>query len=176
MCGICGATGPDASTQVSRMIPVLSHRGPDAQGTWNGPDITIGHTRLSIIDLATGDQPMAYAIGSLRISYNGEIYNYRRLRDRLRGRGHTFITQSDTEVILASYAEWGPKCVDELIGMFAFAIWDQHQRVLFLARDRLGIKPLYFVESDGELAFASEAKALLARSPQIGRASCRERV
>ena len=165
MCGICGATGPDASAQVSRMISFLDHRGPDARGTWSGPEVAIGHTRLSIIDLATGDQPMVYADGSLRISYNGEIYNYRRLRERLRGRGHTFVTQSDTEVILAAYAEWGSKCVDELIGMFAFAIWDQRRRTLFLARDRLGIKPLYYLESAGEFAFASEAKALLARSP-----------
>ena len=143
MCGICGATGPSANTRVARMVKLLSHRGPDSTGIWSNEHISIGHTRLSIIDLTTGEQPMPYANGVLRISFNGEIYNYKSLRQQLQGRGHTFATTSDTEVIAAAFSEWGVRCVDELIGMFAFAIWDERNKKLFLARDRLGIKPLY---------------------------------
>ena len=164
MCGICGATGPSANTRVARMVKLLSHRGPDATGTWSNEHISIGHTRLSIIDLTTGEQPMQYANGALRISFNGEIYNYQSLRQQLQGRGHTFATTSDTEVIAAAFSEWGVRCVDKLIGMFAFAIWDERNKKLFLARDRLGIKPLYYQEHGGTFAFASETKALLTTS------------
>jgi asparagine synthase (glutamine-hydrolysing) len=146
------------------MGDVLSHRGPDAHGTWIGPGIGLVHRRLAIVDLAGGDQPIGNEDGSVQVVLNGEIYNYRLLRERLEARGHRFSTRSDTEVIVHLYEEEGAALVDRLRGMFAFALWDHSRRRLLLARDRLGIKPLYFARDRDRLVFGSEMKAILACS------------
>ena len=166
MCGIAGifnhlTSAPVASETVLRMTRLLAHRGPDGEGVYVDGAIGLGHRRLSIIDLSErGRNPMVTADGRYMIVYNGEVYNYVELRNELRAAGETFRTDTDTEVILALYARSGQKCLDRLNGMFAFAIWDTVERRLFLARDRVGIKPLYYVETPDGLAFASEAKSL----------------
>lgn len=162
MCGISGWIGPPDGEAASRMHAALRHRGPDEQGTWSDPRATLLHERLSIIDLSGGHQPMTNEDGRLRIIFNGEIYNYRELRDGLLARGHRLATQSDTEVILHLYEEFGERCPEKLIGMFAFAIWDSRDGSLLLARDRLGIKPLFHAEAGERFLFSSELKALLA--------------
>ncbi len=168
MCGIAGLfhTGtikPVDPQRVERMCDVLAHRGPDGSGVWTGRGVGLGHRRLSIIDIEGSPQPMHSADERCVISFNGEIYNYRALRRELEERGAKFRTEGDTEVILAAWERWGVDCVKHLHGMFAFAIYDHRDRTLFLARDRFGVKPLYYAEmSDGSLAFASELKGLLA--------------
>jgi asparagine synthase (glutamine-hydrolysing) len=169
MCGISGiAHSPRRATDVSeallaRMRDVLRHRGPDDAGLFVEGPIGLAHRRLSIVDLAMGHQPMSNGDGSLKIVYNGEIYDHADRRSDLEARGHVFATRSDTETILHLYEEYGGRCVEHLRGMFAFALWDRRKKELFLARDRLGVKPLYYVHtSDGSLYFASEIKALLA--------------
>ncbi len=170
MCGITGFVNFDgitdnASDIIKRMTRTLSKRGPDGSGTWVGPAAVFGHTRLSIIDIAGGAQPMSItskADTPLVITYNGELYNYRELRDQLRRRGHSFETQSDTEVILHAYDEWGEDCVRHFTGMFAFALWDDAKQALFLARDPLGVKPLYYYQTPHGIVFGSEEKSLLA--------------
>jgi asparagine synthase (glutamine-hydrolysing) len=168
MCGIAGLfyvsnPKPVDPKRVRAMTDVLAHRGPDGSGVWTAPGIGLGHRRLSIIDLATGDQPMRSADGALALSYNGEIYNFREVRGELEGFGHVFRTESDTEVILAAWRQWGPECLSRFNGMFAFALYDGDEDCLFLARDRLGVKPLYWTTlSDDALVFASELKGLLA--------------
>jgi len=144
------------------MLDPIRHRGPDDEGIYCGRQITLGHRRLSIIDLSTGHQPLSNEDGSVWIVFNGEIYNYRELRPYLLQRGHVFRTESDTEVIVHLYEELGAHCVEKLRGMFAFAIWDERQRLLLLARDRIGIKPLYFYKDSEFLAFGSEMKSILA--------------
>jgi len=145
-----------------RMRDVLRHRGPDDAGIFIEGPIGLAHRRLSIVDLATGHQPMSNEDGSVHIVFNGEIYNHAEHRPGLQARGYGFATRSDTEVIVHLYEEYGDRCVDYLRGMFAFAIWNQRTRELFIARDRLGVKPLYYVHADdGSLFFASEIKALL---------------
>ena len=145
------------------MCGAMAHRGPDGQGVWTAPGVGLGHLRLSIIDLAGSPQPMASSDGRAVLVFNGEIYNYRELREELRGSGAEFRTDGDSEVILAAWQRWGPACVTRLHGMFAFAIYDLTERTLFLARDRLGVKPLFYTPlSDGSVAFASELKGLLA--------------
>jgi asparagine synthase (glutamine-hydrolysing) len=167
MCGIAGivhahSSHPVAGEQLRRMCDAMIHRGPDDFGQYVDGHAGIAMRRLSIIDLATGRQPIANEDGTIWVVLNGEIYNYRQLRKDLEGRGHRFRTTSDTEVIIHLFEERGEECVQELRGMFAFAIWDSRRRVLMLARDRLGIKPLYYSELPEGLAFASELKALLA--------------
>lgn len=145
------------------MADALAHRGPDGSGVWTAPGVGLGHRRLSIIDLATGDQPMRSPDGRIALSYNGEIYNFREIRAELETKGHVFRTESDTEVVLAGWRQWGPDCLRRFNGMFAFALYDAGEDVLFLARDRLGVKPLYLATlPDGALVFASELKGLLA--------------
>jgi asparagine synthase (glutamine-hydrolysing) len=162
MCGISGWVGAPDAEAAARIHAALRHRGPDEQGTWSESRATLLHERLSIIDLAGGHQPMTNEDGRLRIIFNGEIYNYRELRAGLLARGHRLTTHSDTEVILHLYEEEGERCPERLIGMFAFAIWDSREGTLFLARDRMGIKPLFHAEAGGRFLFASELKALLA--------------
>ncbi len=167
MCGIAGilnfaGLAPDASDRVRAMCGVLAHRGPDDQGVVADGVACLGHRRLSIIDLATGQQPMATPDGRYWITYNGEVFNYRELRHGLEARGHRFRTRSDTEVVLQLYAARGPACLNDLNGQFALAIWDREGRSLFLARDRFGILPLCLAEAGPHLLFASEAKALFA--------------
>jgi asparagine synthase (glutamine-hydrolysing) len=167
MCGVVGILKFDPRETVEearlrRMRDVLRHRGPDDRGLMVAGQAGLGHRRLSIIDLAGGRQPMANPGRTAWITYNGEIYNFRELRSDLESRGFRFTTNSDTEVILRAYEAFGEECVERLRGMFAFAIWDQRRRKLFLARDRLGIKPLYYAIAGGELLFASEIKAILA--------------
>ena len=148
---------------IERMVSSLSHRGPDAHGMQRLPGCHIGQSRLSIIDLVTGSQPMCDASGRFWIAFNGEIYNYRELRTLLQEAGYLFKTSSDTEVILAAYALWGEKCLDRFRGMYAFALWDQEQMRLFAARDIFGEKPLYYaITPDGSLLVASEIKAIVA--------------
>lgn len=149
------------------MTRLIRHRGPDDEGYYFSRGIGLGFRRLSIIDLAGGRQPMANEDGSLRGVFNGEIYNFKELRDLLTERGHAFATRSDTEVLLHGYEEWGEDLVPRLRGMFAFALWDERLGKLFLARDRLGIKPLFYSLLPGALAFASEVKSLLA-VPEVG--------
>jgi asparagine synthase (glutamine-hydrolysing) len=165
MCGIAGivrSDGAPAGVELLRaMTTVLAHRGPDGDGFFCEGPVGLGHRRLAIIDLATGDQPMASDDGSSVIIFNGEIYNFRELRRELEGRGATFRTRSDTEVILRAYEAWGVECLSRLRGMFAFAIWDKARRRLFLARDRVGIKPLVYAWDGRRLLFGSEIKALL---------------
>jgi asparagine synthase (glutamine-hydrolysing) len=162
MCGIAGIVGgaPMRPT-LEAMLAALEHRGPDDRGVHLGDDVALGMTRLAIIDLVTGRQPLSSDDGAVTIVFNGEIYNFRGLREELTARGARFRTQSDTEVILRAWEADGERCVEQLRGMFAFAIWDARRRVLFLARDRLGKKPLYYWQGDGRLVFASEIKALL---------------
>jgi asparagine synthase (glutamine-hydrolysing) len=168
MCGINGiAFSPRSGKQINedqlfRMRDVIEHRGPDGAGAFIDGNIGLGHRRLSIVDVSNGHQPMKNAGGSLVITYNGEIYNHADYREDLTARGHKYQTHSDTEAILHLYAEYGEKCVDYLRGMFAFAIWDKREKQLFIARDRLGVKPLYYVHDEqGNLFFASEIKSLL---------------
>ena len=171
MCGICGAMrlvppGPDApevtEAAIVRMRDAMVHRGPDDEGVFLGDGIGLGHRRLSIIDVAGSRQPMANPQETVWLSYNGEVYNFQELRAELEARGVTFRTKGDTEVILRAYETWGDAAVERLRGMFAFAIWDARRRRLLLARDPLGIKPLYFTRTaDGVLLFASEIRALL---------------
>jgi asparagine synthase (glutamine-hydrolysing) len=179
MCGICGKMtfdreGRGNPVEIEQMLDLIRHRGPDDEGVYCGQQIGLGHRRLSIIDLSTGHQPLSNEDGTVWIVFNGEIYNYRELRPFLLERGHKFRTQSDTEVIVHLYEELGPRCVEKLRGMFAFAIWDERNHSLLLARDRLGIKPLYYHLNDDFLAFGSEIKSILALpgvkreiSPQI---------
>ena len=166
MCGICGVTYFDRERNVSElevkgMCDVIRHRGPDDQGWITKGNYGIGMRRLSIIDLFTGRQPIANEDGSIWIVFNGEIYNHMELRDELVKKGHTFQTKCDTEAIVHAYEEYGEDCPKKLNGMFGFAILDQKKQTLFLARDRLGIKPLYYYHDSGKFAFGSELKSIL---------------
>src|SRR5215470_6732837 len=169
MCGIAGHVGPTPRELLPAMVGLLKHRGPDDMGIWAAGDVGLGMTRLAIIDLVSGRQPMSDPTGRYWIVFNGEIYNYRQLRAELMTAGRRFQTRSDTEVILHAYAVHGEACVERLAGMFAFAIWDDAARRLFLARDRLGKKPLYYWQRDRLFLFASEPKALLCH-PAVTRA------
>src|SRR6185312_1353717 len=168
MCGINGIAFSSRSgsqidaTLLKTMRDVITHRGPDDEGTFIDGNIGLGHRRLSIVDVAAGHQPMTNEDGSLRITYNGEIYNHSDFREELEAKGHVYQTHCDTETILHLYEEHGEHCVDYLRGMFAFAIWDRRKHELFIARDRLGVKPLYYAHTDdGSLYFGSEIKTLL---------------
>src|SRR5579871_1381734 len=176
MCGICGSIGVNnelAATRVARMMAAMIHRGPDEDGVLTESGAVLGMRRLSIIDLGGGRQPVYNEDGTVGVVFNGEIYNFPQLRSTLETSGHRFRTHSDTEVIVHAYEQWGERCVEHLRGMFAFALWDGggpsgganggrgRARVL-LARDRLGIKPLYYSLADGALLFASEVRALMA--------------
>ncbi|MBU8871972.1 MAG: asparagine synthase (glutamine-hydrolyzing) [Gemmatimonadales bacterium] len=167
MCGICGVVALDEPLELlpetpGRMIGVMRHRGPDEFGAWRDDSAFLGHARLSIIDLETGQQPLCNEDGRYWITFNGEIFNYPELTAELEGLGHVFRTRSDTETIIHAYEQWGQQCVDRFNGQFAFAIWDRRERRLFLARDRFGIRPLFLAWHDGRLLFASEIKALRA--------------
>lgn len=163
MCGIAGYVTPGAGPQpLAGMLRVLEHRGPDDTGTWTRDGAALGMTRLAIIDLVTGHQPMTTADGTAGLVFNGEIYNFRDLRSTLHAGGARFVTTSDTEVLLRAWEGDGEACVQMLRGMFAFAVWDARRRRLFIARDRLGKKPLYYWQGAGVFVFASEIKALLA--------------
>ncbi len=171
MCGIYGRLDLDGTrpaAPIDAALDRLHHRGPDARADWAGPGIQLGMCRLSIIDLAGGQQPIWNEDRTRCIVYNGELYNFLELRPQLEARGHTFRTRSDTEVILHAYEEWGPECLQRFNGMFAFAIWDTDRRQLFLARDRIGEKPLYYYRDSHQLVFASEIKAIVA-DPAIPR-------
>jgi asparagine synthase (glutamine-hydrolysing) len=176
MCGICGVIGIERTEQAEaitrRMMEALRRRGPDEDGLLVAPSAALGMRRLSIIDLPGGHQPLFNEAGDVAVVYNGEIYNFRQLRNTLEARGHAFRTHSDTEVIVHAYEEWGEQCLRELRGMFAFALWDARasgasgdaarRARIFLARDRLGIKPLYYSNANGAFLFASEVRALMA--------------
>src|SRR5919197_2788985 len=165
MCGIAGTLatdGPIEPSVVERMCEALEHRGPDSRGTFSEDGVALGVARLAVIDVEGGDQPIANEDGTVVLVCNGEIYNYRELREDLTRRGHRFSTRSDTEVVVHLYEELGDGCVDPLRGMFAFALWDRRRRRLLLARDRLGKKPLFYAERGGRLWFASELRALVA--------------
>jgi len=167
MCGIVGIVNLSPEDAVDeallkRMRDVIRHRGPDGEGLWVEGPVGLGHRRLAIVDVVSGQQPMANEDESCWIVYNGEIYNHAALRPALEARGHQYRTRSDTETILHLYEEEGERCVERLQGMFAFALWDRTRRTLLLARDRLGIKPLYYAVTDKQLLFASEIKAILA--------------
>ena len=174
MCGFCGIVGPErvaSPERVGAMARALAHRGPDDFGTWGTPfrvgdeahAVAFGHARLSILDLSPlGHQPMQSSDGSFTVAYNGEIYNFRAVRDELRAKGASFRSECDTEVLLEAYRAWGLEAFDRFVGMFAFAIWDEARQRLVLARDRLGIKPLFYLFDDGLLLFGSELGALRA--------------
>ncbi len=168
MCGIAGIFHPEIpkpvdAARVRAMADALAHRGPDGSGVWTARGVGLGHRRLSIIDVAGSPQPMLDAAGAIAITFNGEIYNYRALRAELEGKGARFRTAGDTEVLLEAWRHWGPAMLGRLTGMFAFAIYDARDQSLFLARDRVGVKPLHLVRlGDGAILFASELKGLLA--------------
>src|SRR5438046_651070 len=167
MCGICGILYPNDARRVERdilaaMNAQIVHRGPDDDGFFVEGNVGMAMRRLSIIDVQTGQQPLSNEDESLWIVYNGEIYNHRELRSRLEALGHHYRTKSDTETIVHLYEEHGRECVQHLRGMFAFAVWDRPLRRLFVARDRLGIKPFYYFYDGSKFLFASEIKAILA--------------
>jgi len=174
MCGIAGIfdfrrRGDIDRILLHRMTEIIAHRGPDGDGFHIAPGIGLGMRRLAIVDLVTGDQPQFNEDGTVCVVYNGEIYNFQPLMAELTALGHDFRTRSDTEVIVHAWEEWGEACLDRFNGMFAFALWDAGRETLFLARDRLGEKPLYYSAlADGRLLFASELKSL-ALSPDIDR-------
>ena len=166
MCGICGQLrfdgGTPSSESLDNMMNKLARRGPDSNGKWFEGKIGFGHQRLSIIDLSSsGSQPMIDSLLKLTLVFNGTIYNYKQLRSRLIGKGYSFFSSSDTEVIIKAYHYWGEDCVNHLDGMFAFAIWDKPSKKLFIARDRMGIKPLYYNLTNKAFTFASNSQALL---------------
>src|SRR6266508_124442 len=180
MCGIAGLVGKNPETTIKSMLLTIEHRGRDDEGVWisepidpQGRRVCFGHRRLSIIDTSSaGHQPMLDRDGRFVVILNGEIYNYRELREQLNAKGHRFHTQTDTEVLLVAWAEWGAECLSRLNGMFAFALWDDKERALYLVRDRVGIKPLYYASCQkpdreggrgpSDLIFASEIKSILA--------------
>src|SRR5512145_1697504 len=168
MCGIAGLFDTRGKRDfppdlVRRMNDVQHHRGPDEGGYHFEPGVALAHRRLSIIDLSTGQQPLFNEDGSVAVVFNGEIYNFQELIPELTALGHVFHTRSDTEVIVHAWEAWGADCVRRFRGMFAFALWDRNRETLFLARDRLGVKPLYYaLLPDGQLLFGSELKSLLA--------------
>src|SRR6058998_4264113 len=172
MCGIVGIVKLNPLETVDeeclkRMRDVLQHRGPDDKGLVIDGPVGLGHRRLAIVDVRGGHQPMANEDGTVWIVFNGEIYNHAELRPRLEACGHRYRTRSDTETILHLYEEEGERCVERLRGMFAFAVWDRTRGRLLLARDRLGIKPLYYAVTGQELVFGSEIKAILAVLPGL---------
>ena len=175
MCGICGVVGQPDAQLIKNMLARIAHRGPDDEGVYlsetsSGERIGLGHRRLSIIDLSpAGHEPMSDAGGRIWLTFNGEIYNFKELRRELEALGHRFKSNTDAEVIIYAYLAWGRECLSRFNGMFAFAIWDSQDESLFLARDRLGIKPLYYAGTPAGFAFASEIKALLA-IPNVERA------
>ncbi|MFK5893484.1 MAG: asparagine synthase (glutamine-hydrolyzing), partial [Pseudomonadota bacterium] len=167
MCGICGIYHVDGKepefSSLAAMLQKLVRRGPDHEGTFSDGGMALGHRRLSIIDLSErSDQPMVDAESGLVIVFNGTIYNYPQLKKELQNKGHHFYSSGDTEVIIKAYKQWGADCVTRLHGMFAFAIWDKHSKTCFMARDRLGIKPLYYSYQNKILVFASTIPAILA--------------
>jgi asparagine synthase (glutamine-hydrolysing) len=175
MCGICGVIGQADERLIKSMLARIAHRGPDDEGVYVAETSTdervgLGHRRLSIIDLSpAGHEPMSDARGQIWLTFNGEIYNFKQLRGELEAAGHRFRSETDAEVIIYAYLEWGRECLSRLNGIFAFAIWDARDETLLLARDRLGVKPLYYADTPSGFAFASEIKALLA-IPEFGRA------
>ena len=174
MCGICGVVYGDGRSPdkgvLKRANDAIAHRGPDDEGYHVDGPAGLAMRRLAIIDLNTGHQPISYADETLWVVLNGEIYNYLELRAELEAKGHRFKTKSDTEVVLALYKDLGPRCVDKLRGMFVFAIWDKTKKKLFIARDRIGKKPLcYAVRPDGTLLFGSELRCLFALDPTLSR-------
>src|SRR5581483_7031 len=179
MCGIAGIINLDPKQPVDlerlrRMRDVLRHRGPDGEGLWSEGAAGLAHRRLSIVDIAGGAQPMTTGSGNAWIVFNGEIYNHPELKPELESKGHVYRTRSDTETILHLYEKYGEACVEHLSGMFAFALWDRGRQQLLLARDRIGIKPLYYAIAQNQLLFASEIKAILASSyvkPQLNAAA-----
>ena len=163
MCGICGTLGFNSPELVDRMNRQMLHRGPDDIGVWHEGEVSLGHTRLSIIDSSCrGHQPMSNENGEIWATFNGEIYNFQALRLDLESKGHAFKSNTDAEVIVHLYEEYEERCLDYLRGMFSFAIWDKNRRKLFIARDRFGIKPLFYFFNDDKFIFASELKAILA--------------
>ncbi|MBL0385988.1 asparagine synthase (glutamine-hydrolyzing) [Tumebacillus sp. ITR2] len=169
MCGITGWLDwqrdlTEQGTLVEAMADTLKRRGPDAGGVWLAPRVGLAHRRLIVIDPNGGVQPMVRKLGerTYAITYNGELYNFRELRQELETRGHVFESRSDTEVLLRSYIEWGPACVEKFNGIFAFAIWDENEQTLFLGRDHLGVKPMFYAQRGSSFLFGSEIKALLA--------------
>ena len=166
MCGITGLiyldNNPVSLSVLEGMTGAIAHRGPDAEGHWIEDNVGLGHRRLSVIDLSVaGYQPMVSADHRFWLSYNGEVYNYRELRVELEAKGYWFRSQTDSEVVLNALSEWGPQALDKFNGMFALALWDRKERTLFLARDRYGVKPLYFSQQGNTFAFGSEQKAIL---------------
>ena len=168
MCGITGVFDTRGSRELDRvalqrMNDSQLHRGPDEGSLHLEPGVGLGHRRLSIIDIATGQQPLFNEDGSVVVVFNGEIYNYQSLIPELQELGHVFHTRSDTEVIVHAWESWGPDCVKRFRGMFAFALWDRNRQTFFMARDRLAVKPLFYaVLDDGQLLFGSELKSVLA--------------
>ena len=164
MCGIAGfytKSDLDRGATIGSMLDVMAYRGPDDRNTADIDQVTFGHLRLSIIDLANGKQPMVSPDGRYTLIFNGEIYNYVELKQELVGKGHAISTSSDTEVLLHMYMEYGAEMLDQLNGMFALAIYDKQDKELFVARDHFGVKPFYFHQSEGVFVFASEIKSLL---------------
>jgi asparagine synthase (glutamine-hydrolysing) len=164
MCGIAGILSlnrhPIDAAAIRKMTKAMSHRGPDAEGFYEDADLALGHLRLSIIDLSdAANQPFTDSSGRYILVFNGEMYNYREVKAKLPD--YPFRTSSDTEVLIAAYATWGPDCLRHFRGMFAFAIWDLRTKELFLARDRMGVKPLYYYKDDKRLIFSSETRAML---------------
>src|SRR5436305_10928423 len=173
MCGIAGVLYADPGRPADREVlramgGAIADRGPDGEGYWAEPGVGLVHRRLSIIDLEGGGQPLGNEDGSVQVVFNGEIYNFQELRAGLEAKGHRFRTRSDTEVLVHLYEEHGDRLVDRLRGMFAFALWDRRRRRLVLARDRLGIKPLYLYRDADKLLFGSELKAILAHPGVAG--------
>src|SRR4030065_746264 len=164
MCGIAGIiniSSPPQKSLMEKMCWIMKHRGPDGEGYYVEGAVALGHRRLSIIDLEGGKQPLSNEDGTVWITYNGEIYNFPVLRKELIEKGHRIKTKSDTETIVHAYEEYGVQCLEKLRGMFAFGIWDDKKKRLFLARDRLGKKPLYYFSDSKKFIFASELKAIL---------------
>src|SRR5436190_856521 len=172
MCGIAGLLSlrgkPVIEDEIVSMCDAMFHRGPDDDGYYVAPGIALGMRRLSIIDIDGGHQPVHNEDRSIWVVFNGEIYNFKNLRQLLERQGHRFYTDTDTEVIVHLYEQYGEACVEKMRGMFAFAIWDERNKSLLLGRDRLGIKPLFYTIVDGRLAFGSELKVLL-QLPEIER-------
>ncbi|PIO04827.1 asparagine synthetase B, partial [Candidatus Woesearchaeota archaeon CG08_land_8_20_14_0_20_43_7] len=172
MCGICGFSGDDKAL-VMKMADAIVHRGPDQEGFYSDKYFSLAHKRLSIIDLSSrGKQPMHNEDGSIIVVYNGEIYNHAKLREELEKKGHRFMSETDTEVIVHAYEQYGSSCVNHFRGIFAFAIYDRNKKQLFLARDHIGVKPLYYHYDGKDIIFASEIKSILLH-PSVRRNICK---